>query len=96
MGDDFGGSDGAKPRAVRQRQVAGVAVEEARREQIARLAPAELLLADEDRDLLALVAWEGMSSAEAAAVLDIPSGTVRSRLHRIRTELAAHEREHHG
>ena len=61
-----------------------------------RLAEAVTGLADEDRDLLTLVAWEGMSSGEAAAVLDIPSGTVRSRLHRIRTELAAHERKHHG
>ena len=61
-----------------------------------RLAEAVTALDDEDRDLLTLVAWEGMSSAEAAAVLDIPSGTIRSRLHRIRTELAAYEREHHG
>lgn len=32
-------------------------------------------------------AWEHMSSSEAAAVLGIPAGTVRSRLHRIRKEL---------
>lgn len=60
------------------------------------LAEAVTALADDDRDLLTLVAWEGMSSAEAAAVLDISPGTVRSRLHRIRTELAARERDHHG
>jgi RNA polymerase sigma-70 factor (ECF subfamily) len=43
----------------------------------------------DDRDLLVLVAWERMSSKEAAAVLGIPAGTVRSRLHRIRTQLAS-------
>jgi RNA polymerase sigma-70 factor (ECF subfamily) len=42
----------------------------------------------EDRDLLVLVAWEGMTSPQAAAVLGVPAGTVRSRLHRIRTQLA--------
>ncbi len=47
-----------------------------------------LELEPEDRDLLVLVAWERMSSREAAAVLGVPSGTVRSRLHRIRTLLA--------
>ena len=44
----------------------------------------------EDRDLLVLVAWEGMTSVAAAAVLGVPPGTVRSRLHRIRTRLADH------
>ena len=41
-----------------------------------------------DRDLLVLVAWEALSSADSAAVLGIPPGTVRSRLHRIRMHLA--------
>ena len=54
-----------------------------------RLAEAVTALADEDRDLLTLVAWEGMSSAEVSAVLDTPSCTVRSRLHLVRTELAS-------
>ena len=45
-------------------------------------------LSPEDRDLLVLVAWERMSSTEVASVLEIPPGTVRSRLHRIRTQLA--------
>lgn len=47
---------------------------------IGRLDPA-------DRDLLILVAVEGCTSAEAADALDIPAGTVRSRLNRIRTQL---------
>jgi RNA polymerase sigma-70 factor (ECF subfamily) len=45
-------------------------------------------LPPDDRDLLVLVAWERMSSNEAASVLGIPPGTVRSRLHRLRTQLA--------
>lgn len=42
-----------------------------------------------DRDVLVLTAWEDMTSAEVAAVLGIPAGTVRSRLNRIRTRLRA-------
>lgn len=41
----------------------------------------------EDRDILVLTAWEQMTSAEVGAVLGLPAGTVRSRLHRIRREL---------
>lgn len=40
-----------------------------------------------DRDLLILVAVEGCTSTEAADALEIPAGTVRSRLNRIRTQL---------
>lgn len=53
-----------------------------------RVVEAVIRLDPDDRDLLVLVAWEAMTSAEAAAVLGIPAGTVRSRLHRIRTRLA--------
>ena len=42
-------------------------------------------LAPEDRDLLILIAWEGLSNREAADALGLPAGTVASRLHRIRT-----------
>ena len=40
-----------------------------------------------DRDLLILVAWEEKSHAEVGEILGIPTGTVASRLHRIRTQL---------
>lgn len=46
-------------------------------------------LAPADRDVLVLTVWEELSSAEVAAVLGIPAGTVRSRLNRIRRELHA-------
>ena len=41
-------------------------------------------LADADRELLLLVAWEGLGPAEAAAVLGISQVAARSRLHRAR------------
>ena len=40
-----------------------------------------------EREVVELVAWEGLSLAEAAVVLGIPAGTARSRLHRARQAL---------
>jgi RNA polymerase sigma-70 factor (ECF subfamily) len=45
-------------------------------------------LPEEQRELLFLVAIEGMSYQDAAATLDIPIGTVMSRLSRARQRLA--------
>jgi hypothetical protein len=36
------------------------------------------------------VAWEQLTPAEVAVVLDIPQGTARSRLHRARAKLRSH------
>ncbi|QNS09122.1 RNA polymerase sigma factor [Streptomyces xanthii] len=44
-------------------------------------------LPEVERELLLLVAWEQLSPTEAAAVLGIPAGTARSRLHRARARL---------
>ncbi|SEG99831.1 RNA polymerase sigma-70 factor, ECF subfamily [Nonomuraea solani] len=44
-------------------------------------------LADGDRDALLLFAWAGLTYEEIAAALDVPTGTVRSRLHRARLRL---------
>src|SRR5262249_10209345 len=41
----------------------------------------------EERDALILYAWEELSYPEIAAALDVPVGTVRSRLNRARTTL---------
>ena len=42
-----------------------------------------------ERDALLLHAWEGLSYEEIAGALDIPVGTVRSRLNRVRRRLRA-------
>jgi RNA polymerase sigma-70 factor (ECF subfamily) len=44
-------------------------------------------LARPDRDVLLLIAWEQLTYDEVARALDIPVGTVRSRLHRARTKI---------
>ncbi len=42
---------------------------------------------DIDRELLLLIAWDGLSPTQAAAVLGIAPVTVRVRLHRVRSRL---------
>jgi RNA polymerase sigma factor (sigma-70 family) len=54
---------------------------------VSGLTGAVAALADEDREVLLLVAWEQLTPAEVAVVLDIPQGTARSRLHRARVQL---------
>jgi RNA polymerase sigma-70 factor (ECF subfamily) len=45
-------------------------------------------LAERDRELLLLIAWEGLSPSQAATVLGIRPATARVRLHRARRRLA--------
>jgi RNA polymerase sigma factor (sigma-70 family) len=45
-------------------------------------------LSESDRELLLLLAWEGLSNEEAARVLEIGSRALRARLHRARRRLA--------
>jgi RNA polymerase sigma-70 factor (ECF subfamily) len=45
-------------------------------------------LGERDRELLLLIAWEGLSQAEAAEVLGIRRPAVATRLHRARQRLA--------
>jgi RNA polymerase sigma factor (sigma-70 family) len=54
-----------------------------------QLAAALAELADGDRDVLVLIAWEQLSYTETARALAIPVGTVRSRLNRARSRLRA-------
>ena len=51
-------------------------------------------LSDADREILLLVAWEELEPAEAAAVVGIPQGTARSRLHRARQSVQMHLNTH--
>ncbi|MFD4562397.1 RNA polymerase sigma factor [Streptomyces sp. NPDC058469] len=44
-------------------------------------------LPTEERELLLLISWEQLTPTEAAAVVGIPAGTARSRLHRARGRL---------
>lgn len=43
-----------------------------------------------DRDALLLLAWGGLDYEEIARALDVPIGTVRSRIHRARARLQTH------
>jgi RNA polymerase sigma factor (sigma-70 family) len=56
-------------------------------DEVAAVMAAVAELEPDDRDLLLLVTWEALSYAACASILGIPVGTVRSRLHRIRSEL---------
>jgi RNA polymerase sigma-70 factor, ECF subfamily len=53
------------------------------------LARAFASLAEPDREVLRLVAWEGLPLKEAAAVLDCSAVACRVRYHRAKTRLAA-------
>ena len=58
------------------------------RERIARVNAALAALRKPEREVLALCVWAGLDYAEAAQALDVPVGTVRSRLSRARRRLA--------
>jgi RNA polymerase sigma factor (sigma-70 family) len=51
------------------------------------VADAVLTLPEAERETLLLFAWEDLSYEEIAVALEIPSGTVRSRIHRARRTL---------
>jgi RNA polymerase sigma-70 factor (ECF subfamily) len=53
------------------------------------LAAALAGLSTGDRDVLLLIAWEGLTYEETAGALEIPVGTVRSRLNRARRQVRA-------
>jgi RNA polymerase sigma factor (sigma-70 family) len=56
--------------------------------EIARVAAALARLADHDREVLTLAAWEGLDAGEIATVLDCSRNAARIRLHRARRRLA--------
>ena len=59
-----------------------------------RAALQSLALSTRELDVLSLCDWDGLTYAEAAIALDIPVGTVRSRLSRARERLRSALAEH--
>jgi RNA polymerase sigma-70 factor (ECF subfamily) len=57
--------------------------------QLRRIRTALQSLSEDDRELLTLIAWEGLTPAQAATALGLATGTARVRLHRARTRLRA-------
>ncbi|MFC0029346.1 RNA polymerase sigma factor [Micromonospora chaiyaphumensis] len=55
----------------------------------ARLAAALAEISPSDREVVLLVAWADLTCEEVSRALEIPAGTVRSRLHRARKRLRA-------
>jgi RNA polymerase sigma-70 factor (ECF subfamily) len=53
----------------------------------ARMRAALMALSETDRELLLLVTWDELSYEEAAVVLGLPLGTIRSKLHRTKARL---------
>ena len=54
-----------------------------------RMREALAQLSAEDRELVTLIAWEGLTPAGAAAALGLTAGAARTRLHRARARLRA-------
>lgn len=52
-----------------------------------RLQTALVAIDDPSREMLLLVAWEGLSYQDLSEAFEVPIGTVRSRLHRARVRL---------
>lgn len=73
-------ADAAAPPTIDQRLIDG----ERLRLVLSRLAR----LPKRDREVLMLAGWSGLSEAEMAATLGIPTGTLKSRLSRARRKLA--------
>ena len=58
-------------------------------QRVRQLAAALAELSTADRELLLLASWADLNATEIGLALDVPAGTVRSRLHRIRRQLRA-------
>ncbi len=58
-----------------------------RREHLEEIIDAVMALPEIDREAMLLYAWEEQTYAEIAEALDVPVGTVRSRLNRARTRV---------
>jgi RNA polymerase sigma-70 factor (ECF subfamily) len=78
--------------AERLRAELPAAIASARGSEDHRVAAVRAALArldEEDREILGLSSWEGLTPSEIASVVGLPGVTVRSRLHRARKRLRA-------
>jgi RNA polymerase sigma-70 factor (ECF subfamily) len=82
---DRGGMTLAEPMDNSRDARPGEAME--RREDEARLSAALIRLSDDHRHVLVLKDLDGLKYEDIALILEVPIGTVRSRLHRARLEL---------
>jgi RNA polymerase sigma-70 factor (ECF subfamily) len=64
------------------------ATEVVRRAEAGRILDAAASLRDADQEILRLAAWEGLSHAEIAGILEISVAAVDQRLHRAKQRLA--------
>jgi len=74
-------------RAYARHGVDPVGIDAAPRDDERAVARALATLRSGDRDALLLLAWADLTYEEIAAALDVPIGTVRSRIHRARARL---------
>jgi RNA polymerase sigma factor (sigma-70 family) len=61
---------------------------------VAAVGAALARLDEEDREILRLTSWEGLTPTEIATVIGVPGVTVRSRLHRARKRLRSEVLQH--
>jgi RNA polymerase sigma factor (sigma-70 family) len=78
LADSFAGAAIPDPAALHENRAESRLVHEA----LEQLSP-------DDRELVTLIAWEGLTPAQAATAIGLPAGTARVRLHRARTRLRA-------
>ncbi|SNR39781.1 RNA polymerase sigma factor [Blastococcus mobilis] len=78
LADSFAGAAIPDPSAIHEHRTEQQRVSEA----VGQLSP-------EDQELVSLIAWEGLTPAQAATALGLSPGTARVRLHRARTRLRA-------
>jgi RNA polymerase sigma-70 factor (ECF subfamily) len=72
--------------------VTSVRTELARDEERQALHDAVEQLSIEERTLVELHYWEGIDTVQLAAIFEVPPGTIRVRLHRVRAQLGRHLR----
>lgn len=84
-------AEGRRDARFAETMVAHVDADQEHRVRLAHLAQAFAALPDLQRSVMHLVAVEGLTYQEAATILDVPVGTIMSRLARARAALRDHQ-----